>query len=321
MTARDLAAAGGLDGGKIVPLRSATSAHAPIFRALAELGPDPLANPPRARQYLLSVPQSGSFAGMLPLGKTAMLAAAGSAGKTMAMLQLAVSVATGRPWLGTFHVDHPGRVFALLAEESTEEVHRRLCLVSDAMRLDEGARALVTDRLRFAAMEGRPVAAVSQDAGGNVDETPWLGQLRDELRAQGPARLVVLDPLSRLGSADTELSNAAATRFVQAIETLIEASGGGTILVCHHTSKDARKGGKAHQTNARGASALTDAFRWQGEFEPAGADEPDALTFKVTKSNYARVPKPVALRRGFGGVLQIAPSSAAGEHATVERGE
>ena len=137
-------------------------------------------------------------------------------------------------------------------------------------------------------------------------ETDFARDLRAKLQADDHEwRLIVLDPISRFAGPDVEVDNAAATRFVQTLETFTHVRGNPTLLVAHHTSKSARKEGGADASAARGASGLTDAVRWQANLVPV-EDAPDFVRFEVTKSNYAKFPRPVWLHRDAHGELHRA---------------
>src|SRR3990170_4689893 len=60
---------------------------------------------------------------VLPQGRVGILAGGGGAGKSWALCQLALSIATQKPWLGTYAISHPGRVLLALAEEDMDEIH------------------------------------------------------------------------------------------------------------------------------------------------------------------------------------------------------
>jgi RecA-family ATPase len=132
------------------------------------------------------------------------------------------------------------------------------------------------------------------DAAGNLVEAPFLPWVRDYANA-GAFRLVAIDPLSRFGGPDVETDNAAATRFIQSLESLAASDRG--VLNAHHTNKVARgKNGIVDATAGRGSSGLVDGSRWQcalsvERLELEGAEERERLgevvTFAVTKSNYA----------------------------------
>jgi len=60
-----------------------------------------------------------------PRGVVGVLAAAGGTGKSMATLQLAISVCTGLDWL-EMPIDKTGAVLMFSAEDDRDEIHRRL---------------------------------------------------------------------------------------------------------------------------------------------------------------------------------------------------
>jgi hypothetical protein len=277
------------------------------WKPLRELGLP--AEPPRRRWLLQrpAEPHDGSHLpqGYLPLGKVGMLAAAGGAGKTMALVQLAISVATGRPWLGRYVVpeDARGRVVLALAEEDQEEAHRRLHAVRRGLALSEAEWAAVLDRIVLLPMAGESVQLVAaQRRDGLAEETDVLRELR-ELLSEGPDwKLVVLDPLSRWAGPETETDNFAATRFVGAVESLVRAPGGPTVLLAHHTTKAARLGmGASDATAARGASALTDGVRWVATL----ARGDGLLSLSLVKTNYSAPADDCVLKRREGGLLEF----------------
>ena len=81
---------------------------------------------PPARRWLLRDARTGNREGVFPLGKVGLLAAAGGAGKTTAVVQLSVAVATQTTWLGAFEIPEAGKVLLALGEEDGQEAHRRI---------------------------------------------------------------------------------------------------------------------------------------------------------------------------------------------------
>jgi RecA-family ATPase len=278
-----------------------------------------LGDPPDPRTYLLSTPpEADGFdidesRGVLPLGKVGMLAAAGGVGKSWALTQLAISVATGTQWLGAYDVTAPGHVLLALGEEERLEVRRRLYYAGKAAKLTAQQVELVKERIIFLPLCGKPVCITQQPGAqgaatkpgadfGDAAETVFSDVLRKRLTNSGHAwRLVVFDPRSRFAGLDAETDNAAATRFVQALERFAEVPGNPTVLVAHHTNKNSRApGADAGAGAARGSSALTDGVRWQANLEPLEMTDSDGrrlVEFRVTKTNYGLYPGPVTLTR------------------------
>ncbi len=266
-----------------------------------------LTQPPKPRDYLLSGPGAGGDpAGVLPLGKVGMLAGAGGAGKSWALAQLALSVATGRPWLATFTVDSPGAVLLALAEEEATEVRRRLYYAAAQMALNEDERTTALSRILILPLAGVPVTlTLGRDGTKDEDaghETKLCAELRDRLEAAGVEwRLLILDPASRFAGPDVEVDNWAATRFVQVLERFTETRGRPTVLMAHHMSKIGR-GKDADASAARGSSALTDGVRWQANVNPvvAGPDFRGFCQLQVVKNNYGGYPAALYLARDPG---------------------
>ncbi len=304
MSARDVAAVGGLAGGTIEPI----AAPASIWRFVSEWSDDdPIGSAPPRPDWLLTRPTDDEGpAGVMRGGKVALLAAAGGTGKTALNCSLALSLATGVPWVGTFDVPRPGPVALLLGEEDHDEVHRRLHYAARTLSLDPDEREAAARHILAVPLAGQACALVENDEAGNVREAPFLAELRDRLTGAGVEwRAVILDPLSRFAGLETEVSNAAATRFVQALETLSALPGRPAVIVAHHTNKAATREGKSDQTSARGASALVDGARWLATLTGV-TGHAHAVIFEVQKSNYARRGAPVLLIRGRGGALRAA---------------
>jgi RecA-family ATPase len=256
---------------------------------------------PPPRTWLLRDTRVPKARGVLPLGKVGQLIAEGGAGKTLALCQLAIAVATGGRWLGVFSAPTPGRVLLVLGEEDVEEVRRRLhhaAAASDGPPPSEGT-------IEVMPLAGEICALLERDdRTGDARETAFLRWLRDYIRA-GSFRLVVVDPLSRFAGADAEKDNAQATRFVQALESLLAPDR--TVLNAHHVNKMSR-GATGHVDGAsgRGSSAFVDGARWQAalavEHPKVDAAEErrrlgEVVRFAVTKSNYAPKPDALLLRR------------------------
>lgn len=278
---------------------------------------------------LLRVPGRGDTAerGFLRAGIVGMLAAPGGLGKSQALIQLAVSVATGLPWLDRFDVVKPGKVLLLLGEEPPEELARRVqrtaammgLLPEKAHELGLGRLGAHEDRaddlavnLWAEGLAGRRLALQSAEKDKPTEE-PFAAELRAFLADNAGDdgwRLVVLDPLSRFAGPLAEKDNYAATVLVETLELLRDAPGKPAVLVAHHTNKGALSGG-TDQGAARGSSALVDGVRWVCNLELVVDGDiaekkvrRDRVRLNPVKSNYGPGLGPVMLARERFGFLR-----------------
>jgi len=305
---RDVTDAGGLSGGTVVPIRGARGRASLRWEfASAWDFDDPLGSKPPMPDWILTRrEEDGSKRGMMRAGKVGLLAGEGGAGKTSLLCGLALSVATGHDWLDAYQVPKAGAVVIALGEEDREEMHRRLHYASRQLGLSREERDVATSRILALPLAGISCALVENDAESNMREADFLAEMRDRLGAIGVEwRLVIVDPLSRFAGLDAESSNAAATRFVQALETLTQLPGRPAVLCAHHTTKNSRRDGRNDQTTVRGASALVDGARWVASLTNV-ADTTEHARFAIHKSNYAGRPEPLLLTREWGGALRRA---------------
>lgn len=246
---------------------------------------------------------------ILPLGKVGFFVGEGGVGKSWALSQLSVAVATGTDWLETFQVpgEAIGGVVMAMGEEDTEEMHRRVHHVVSHLDMASHHLSDLEQRLWPLPLSGHFMEFL-EEGERSFEHERFEQQLRQLAPADG-WRLIVLDPASRFMGVDAEKDNAFATRFVQLLERLTSLPGNPTVLCAHHTTKTSRIQGGQRAIAARGASALTDGARWQGNLTPAldeGTGEmlEDTAIFRISKSNYG--PKPPALflkRKENSGVL------------------
>ncbi len=260
--------------------------------------------------------------GVLPMGKVGMLAAEGGAGKTMALVQLALAVAmqpsVEADWfgLGIGRAAAGGRVLLVLGEEDNEDARLRVRQVVKGMGYPPEALAYLieTKRLRIipGAGMGHRLALVDDSNAPTGLVAELLGRMHADCEGGGRYSLVILDPASRFSAGQIETDNGAATAFVSALERLTKAPGQPTVLIAHHTSQNSRSEGKAAATHARGVTGLTDGVRWHAGMTPhatfkvqegRGEREVRTVSFDVVKSNYAPLVGGVLLERGAHGVL------------------
>lgn len=253
-------------------------------------------------------------------GIVAMLVGAGGVGKTHALAQLAVSIATGTNWLGRFPIEQPGYVFMALGENAEEDIHRLLRkIVKSLSKKDLGHTFFEKDpfleasrRLAVTSVTGSDATFIHQG-----QPTAFFRNLLSELIAKEPEEgwsCIILDPISRFLGADAETDNAAATLFISLLERLtLELKGQPTVLFGHHMNKSGVGSKNTDQSAARGSSAITDGVRWQANLERVRKEEsqnegesfePNQITLRAVKSNFTVILPEQRLKKDDDGCLQ-----------------
>lgn len=161
------------------------------------------------------------------------------AGKSWAGLDMAVSVASGTPCLGSFRVLEPGRALIYLAEDSLDAVRQRVASISRHRGLDLAAidlHVIKTPELRLDLVEQRL-------------------RLEETVRALRP-RLLLLDPLVRLHRLDENRASDV-SGLLSHLRTLQRSFQLSVVLV-HHT----RKNDVASGPDGQGLRGSGDLWAW-----------------------------------------------------------
>ncbi len=191
------------------------------FRTLADLCADVDAAGPR--RWLVR--------GVWPSGAYGVHAAEPKAGKTWNALDLAVSVASGTPWLGQHPVDTAGPVVVFAGEGGDGNIVRRLRAIAAARDL---------------AAESLPISVCTRAP--HLAEQAHMQAMADHLEAVRPA-LVVLDPLYLAAGGANGADLYAMGRLLEGPQHLCERVGAALMVVTHfNRSRDLR--GAARITGA-----------------------------------------------------------------------
>ncbi|MBX9744353.1 MAG: helicase RepA family protein [Chlamydiales bacterium] len=254
-------------------------------------------------------------------GIVGMLVGAGGVGKTHALAQLAISIATGNSWLGKFPIERPGYVFMGLGENADEDIHRLLRKIAKSLfKNSESSTFFEKDPLQEASKRMAVMSVTGADATfvhqGNP--TPFFESFLNQLKAREPEEgwsCIILDPISRFLGADAETDNAAATRFISLLEKItLELKGNPTVLFGHHMNKSGIGSKSTDQGAARGSSAITDGVRWQANLDKARKEngdesedllEKNQIIFRTVKSNFTAILPEIKLQKDETGCLHV----------------
>ena len=219
------------------------------------------ARPPR---LLLSDPNDEH--GMFPRQHVSIVAARGGTGKSHMGLQLAVSLASGRPFLSTAGGmggfggnDVNGNVLVWSAEDGPDIVKHRLAGIIRALDLDDEAAETALGRIKV--QTGPTQLAVTDQRSGTLMPTAACSQL-ELLLSRNQWDLIIVDSLAIIGPPDVETNNVQAHNFLRDTLAALAAKAPGepAMVVTHHTGKGYQNG-RADQDAIRGASGIVNGAR------------------------------------------------------------
>jgi len=201
---------------------------------------------------------------VIPRGEPGLIVGPPKCGKTWLALDLALAVATGQPWLGTFPhaTGAPQRVLVLALEDAVRRTRRRLAALARGRGVD------------LATLDG--TLAISATPVALPGGAP-LRALTAELAAWRPA-VVLIDNLTRTMVGDPNATRDAAA-FSQAWGHLCQATGAAVVFL-HHTAKLAvgERGPRSPQDRVRGSGDFVATARNVLVLAPvAGATPPRAV--------------------------------------------
>jgi RecA-family ATPase len=306
-TSSPLPVAGGLPGGLHPPMM----APAPITQQMPQGGPmaAPVVNmgmgqpPPSPGMPMAAAPAAVPspppivewFAGsdlhgapptrewlikdMIPMNTVTLMQGDGGTGKSLLALQLAASLATGRPWLpGKWLV--AGRTVYISAEDDRPELHRRLSAIAEFHHVNTTDFAGIT--IADLASKDALLASVGKD--GTLRPSLLFELINTKIASIAP-RLVVIDTL-----ADTypgnENDRAQARQFISLLRRIAMTHQCAVLLLAHPSLTGINTG-----TGASGSTGWNNSVRSRLYFERikdtyGNENDPNARRLKVMKSNY-----------------------------------
>lgn len=180
-----------------------------------------------------------------PKGKVSGVVAPGSTGKTFLVLQLCMT----HVMTEFYERNRNTRVMAWLSEDSFEDTGDRFQTVCNVMDLQPKDKKLVSDSIDILDSESEVFHFIEFGIKNEMKVSEKFNLFVEACEAYD---LIVIDPLIAFFGGD-ENNNSQAKFFMQQLTQWANTTGK-TIILIHHSSKEA--------TNARGASAFFDAFRF-----------------------------------------------------------
>jgi hypothetical protein len=170
-------------------------------------------------------------------------------GKSFWILDLAVAVATGKPFRGKLEVDQGAVIYVAL--EGSHGVKNRIEVLKRASRLKDDAPLF----LCFA-----PVSLLNPEHAGKLAASVKLATEQSGLRC----RLVILDTMARAMAGGDENSGKDMTFAVASIDA-IRAATGAHVCVVHHCGKDEARGARGHSSLRAAVDTEIEVSRPEGE--------------------------------------------------------
>ncbi|MCC5805456.1 MAG: AAA family ATPase [Opitutales bacterium] len=222
-------------------------------------------------------------AGLIREGEVCNIIAAPKTGKSWLVLDMALSVATGRAWLGRETCSAP--VLMVDAELHGETLAQRLKSVTRALNIVLPRGGVIVKPMRGKAA---PLVCLAHNIIAGAK--------------RAGAKLIVIDALYRFwGEHQSENDNAAVTQVFNISDEIAEAAGAAVIVV-HHSSKG-NQAGKAVTDGGSGAGAISraaDTHVFLREHEEDGQIVMEAVTRSFAQ------PPPAVLHRTPANLWEIA---------------
>ena len=223
---------------------------------------------------------------LIPEGKPIMIASMGDVGKSMLMVDLAFSVATGREHcaMGGRILNH-GTAVIITAEDDYQEILRRISAIDE-----NGHRMNIPERLIIVPLPdaGGPFQIVTEKS-GKPDITKEYRHIEKQLLAIDDLAMVVFDPLQTFVAADIT-SSATAGQFVCSLASELAATTGAAVIFTHHMRKGNNKPIETVEEARdaiRGTTALVDGVRCVYALWPV-SEEPSTRICQELITEYER---------------------------------
>lgn len=246
-------------------------------------------------------PRSWVASGLIPGKTVTILGGDGGTGKSLVALQLAVSMASGRTWLGREIATGP--VIYISAEDDEDELHRRLADIARAedLGLDE------LDQLTVRSLAGEDALIAATDARtGVMHSSPLYDEIDKEATRCEPV-MIVLDTLADLFPGN-ENDRAQARQFIGLLRGIAIKHDCAILLLAHPSLTGLNSG-----SGSSGSTAWNNSVRSRIYFSRVIDDgyeaDPDARILATKKANYGRVGEEIGVKWRDGVFVADAPDT------------
>lgn len=218
---------------------------------------------------------------LFPMRNVTLLYGDGGTGKSLLAMQLATSVALGRPWLGV-DIEKPGIAYYFSAEDDEGETHIRLSEIAMAECFE---LASLTD-LGISIMAGLDaVLATENTRSSMVEWTPLFDQLRSLVEDNRPS-VVVLDNLADIFSGNENVRGLA-RQVIGKLRGLAIAFDC-AVIVLAHPSQSGMNSGSGTSGNSAWSNSVRSRLFLRRDYTEDGRTElnPNRRVLETMKANY-----------------------------------
>ena len=201
-------------------------------------------------------PQKFLVDSFIPLAKPGILASSGGVGKSLSLIQLAISIAKGGTWWGK-PIKENGSSVIFCAEDDLTEIHHRIELLDP-----KGERFKHNNDVYVFPVPDQKEPLILLKEEGITEQAQ---EIVEELKTIDNLKLVAFDPLQAFTTASVSQSNEAGQLWGSSC-AMISANIGCTTLTTHHINKQSITNDSddpySHKADIRGASSITDSVRF-----------------------------------------------------------
>lgn len=253
--------------------------------------------------------------GLIPERNITDLAGDGGTGKSLLALQLAIAVATGRPWLGR-HVEQ-GRVLYMSCEDGIDEIRRRCRPILDVNSLKEADMPKLTIA-DLTVAEGTELANLKE---GKLTMTALYNSLVAHIVEARP-KLVIIDTRADAFGGN-EIDRIQVRTFVHNLRKLCIEHHLTVLLLSHPSITGMNMGSGQSGSTAWGNSVRSRLYLERAKSSSGANLDPDLRTLTVKKNNYGVSDTEIMLRWCGGlfepdGLLSQFDGDRAAQDQTVE---
>ena len=238
---------------------------------------------------------------MIPDRTVTIVGGDGAVGKSTLMLQLAVAMVGGTPWIGTN--PEQGPVAVVSAEDDIDELHRRVVAIGRGL----GAKLADLTDLHFIPLAGKDAVMAAPEGRTNVvRETPiWRGLVAIVERFK--PRLVIIDTRADV-FAGNENDRSQARQFIGLLRGLAITKNLAIILIEHPSLT-----GLTSRTGTSGSTGWNNAVRSRLYLETIRDNQGEEISqdlrvLRVMKANYGPTGQELRLRWSDGCFILDGPT-------------